>query len=370
MRIAYIAPYIDKETMRGGVGSKIRSQIRFWQERDHEVQLFVLSPDEILVENCNAFQYGPSTSLPVIKTLSRIISRSRAALKLIDSVRDQRLDLIYMRFGRYLYPIHRLNKFAPTILELNTDDVNQDRSLGWPLYWFNRSTRGLMLNQAAGLIAVSQEIADLPANKMHHKPVRVIANGIDLKQYPVLPPSGNKKPVITFVGSPGMTWHGVDKLLCLAEKCPDLWIHIVGYQPSDVPKEAPSNVQFHGFLDRTEVMDVLVKTDVACGSLALHRNHMMEASPLKVREALAYGIPVLLGYRDTDLSILDIEYILQIPNTEDNVLTHSEQIRSFAYGMMGKRLRRNLIANLIDQGPKEEARLAFFSEIIKNYRVN
>ncbi len=76
---------------------------------------------------------------------------------------------------------------------------------------------------------------------------------------------------------------------------------------------------FHGFLDRAGVMDVLMKTDVACGSLALHRNNMQEASPLKVREALAYGIPVLLGYKDTDLSNLQSEYILQIPNTEDNV---------------------------------------------------
>ena len=369
MHIAFIAPYIDNETMQGGVGGKIRSQIQYWQNRGHEVQLFVLSPDEILVENCNAFRYGPSTSLPVILALSRTISRSRAALKLMDSVQNYRPDLIYMRFGRYIYPIHRLKKLAPVILELNTDDINQDRFLGWPLYWFNRSTRGLEINNCAGLIAVSQEIANLPVNKMYNKPVRVIANGIDLKQYLVLPPSENKRPVITIVGSPGMIWHGIDKLIWLGEKCSDLRINIVGYHASDITQDTPSNVQIHGFLDRDGVKDVLMKTDVACGSLALHRKNMQEASPLKVREALAYGIPILLGYRDTDLSNLDNEYILQIPNTEDNVMAHSEQIRSFAYNMMGKRIRRELIANLIDQDPKEKARLAFFDEIVKNDRV-
>ncbi len=147
-----------------------------------------------------------------------------------------------MRFGRYIYPFHKLCKLAPTILELNTDDINEDRQLGWLLYWFNRLTRGLVLKNAAGLIAVSQEIADLPDNKMYGKPVRVIANGIDLEQYPLLPPPEMTRPVITLVGSPGMTWHGVDKLICLAEKCPDLKINIVGYQLSDVKEDVPANV--------------------------------------------------------------------------------------------------------------------------------
>jgi glycosyltransferase involved in cell wall biosynthesis len=367
MRIAYITRYLDNVIMRGGVGRKIRSQIQFWQMRDNEVRLFVLSPDEISDENCSVYQYNAATNLPIIQDLSRTISRSMALLQLIDSVRNFRPDLIYMRFGRYIYPFHRLYKLAPIILELNTDDVNEDKHLGWLLYWFNRLTRGLVFKNASGLISVSQEIAELPANKMYGKPFRVIANGINLEQYPPLPPPSNDRPVITLVGSPGMIWHGVDKLISLAEKFTDLKINIVGYQPSGSPESVPSNVQFHGFLDRVGVREVLMKTDVACGSLALHRNDMMEASSLKIREAVAHGIPVLLGYKDTDLSNLESEYVLQIPNTEDNVVVNAEQIRSFAYDMMGKRLSRNTIANLIDQGPKEETRLAFFDEIIKNY---
>ena len=64
---------------------------------------------------------------------------------------------------------------------------------------------------------------------------------------------------------------------------------------------------------------------------------------------------------------LDSECVLKIPNTEDNVLTHAEQIRAFAYKMMGRRLNRDAIANLIDQGPKEETRLAFFDEIVEKH---
>jgi glycosyltransferase involved in cell wall biosynthesis len=369
MRIAYIAPYIDSETMRGGVGRKISTQMRFWKRGNQEARLFVLSQDKIPAENCTVFQYSPTTSQPVLRGPSRMISLSRATLKLIDSVQNFQPDLIYMRFRRYMYPIHRLHKLAPIILELNTNDINENRHLGWVVYWINRFTRGLVVNNADGLIAVSQEIAELPANKIYKKPICVISNGIDLELYTPLPPPSNDRPVITFIGSPGMIWHGVDKLIRLAVKYPDLKFNIVGYHLSDECEDAPSNVKFHGFLDRVGIIEILMKTDIACGSLAMHRNDMTEASPLKVREALAYGIPVLLGYKDTDLSTLESEYILQIPNTEDNVMVHAEQIRSFAYSMMGKRVNRDMIANRIDQGPKEKIRLAFFDEIRNNCGV-
>jgi len=370
MRIAYVCRYYDNVIMRGGVGRKIQSQIRYWQMRDQEVRLFVLSPDDIKTEDFSVFQYHATTNLPILKDLSMTLSRSREVLKLIDSVRVYKPDLIYMRFGRYIYPIHRLYKLAPIILELNTDDINEKRQLGRLLYLFNRFTRSLIVKDAVGLIAVTQEIAELPANKMYGKPVRVIANGIDLDQYSPLPAPRNERPVITFVGSPGMIWHGVEKLISLAEKYPDLKINIVGCQSFMSPERVPSNVQFHGFLDMAGIRKILMETDVACGSLALHRNNMQEASPLKVREAIAYGIPFLLGYKDTDLFDLESEYILQIPNTEDNVEVYAEQIHSFAYNMMGKRLNRDGIANRIDQGHKEETRLEFFHEIIRNHKEN
>lgn len=38
---------------------------------------------------------------------------------------------------------------------------------------------------------------------------------------------------------------------------------------------------------------------VCIGTLALHRKNMTEASPLKTREYLAHGFPVIIGYKDT-----------------------------------------------------------------------
>jgi hypothetical protein len=125
------------------------------------------------------------------------------------------------------------------------------------------------------------------------------------------------------VGSPGMSWHGVDKLVWLAEQYPELHIHIVGYSKDDLSQSIPENVSLHGYLQPADVKQVLMKTDVAFGTLALHRKKMMEASPLKVREALAYGIPVVLGYDDTDLRDVKSDLFLFLPNTPDNVSGHA-----------------------------------------------
>jgi glycosyltransferase involved in cell wall biosynthesis len=283
-------------------------------------------------------------------------------------VRKYRPDIIYLRCGAYVFPLHTLFSLAPVVLELNSNDVAQ-RSLRGPYaYWANILTRGFVLGNVSGLVAVTREIADLPANARFKKPVRVIGNGIDLRQYEPLAPARNTAPVITMVGSSGMVWHGADKLINLAEMCNDLRINIVGYEPADFIRAVPANVTLHGFLNRAAVANVLMGSDVACGSLALHRNDMYEGSTLKVREALAYGIPVMLGYSDVDLADIQNECILELPNTEDNVISHAVEIRSFAHRMMGRRLDREAVASRIDQCPKEETRLDFFDEVTKKSR--
>ncbi len=91
---------------------------------------------------------------------------------------------------------------------------------------------------------------------------------------------------------------------------------------------------------------------------------MREASVWKIREALAYGLPVIIAYRDTDLNEVDLDTILRIPNTENNVVENAETIRKFAYGMMGRRVDINSVAPYLDQKQKEITRLEFFQQIL------
>jgi glycosyltransferase involved in cell wall biosynthesis len=358
MRIAYVTIHVAPEIMKGGVGKKIRSQMSLWREQGHDVTLFSLTPAEIPFPGERQFIFDSQAKL-----LKREISRSKFLVQMLMAVREYEPDLIYMRYGLYSYPLHRIFRIAPVVLETNTNDVQEYITRGKFFYWTNRLTRNLTFAPASGIIVPSYELVDVLLPK-HDKPICVISNGIDLKDVNPLPPTTNTRPVVTLVGSPGNKWHGVDKLIKLAELYPDLIVNIVGYSQNHVDGAVPANVQLHGFLSRQQVREVLAKTDVACGTLALHRNNMQEASVLKIREALAYGIPVIIAFHDTDLNDVALDTILRIPNTEANVIENAERIRKFAYDMIGKRVDVNSVVPYLDQRRKEGIRLGFFQQVL------
>ena len=362
MRIAYVALGIEPKNMAGGVGRKVRGQIGLWNDMGQTARLFALVPES---QDRDLYTYRSTSSTPGLREISRAISRSDSLAHLIEAVCGFEPNIIYLRTGTYIYPVQRLFSIAPTILELNSNDLAERASRGLAAYVPHVLTRGIVLSRVAGLIAVTGEIGRLPANQRYHKPVCVIGNGINLQQYAPLPAPKHSTPVITLVGSPGKRWHGVDKLVQLAAVCPDLHINIVGYESRDLNRPLPRNVSMYGFLDATGVQEILRETDVACSSLALHRNQMQEGSTLKVPEALAYGIPILLAYTDASLTGLKSDCILELSNAEDNVLAHAEDIRRFAYSMLGRRLGREDVAPYIDQRVKEQERLAFFQRFVR-----
>ena len=100
-------------------------------------------------------------------------------------------------------------------------------------------------------------------------------------------------------------------------------------------------------------------SDVALGSLALHRNKMEETSSLKVREYLAYGLPVILAGRDSDFRT-EVPFILRLPNCEGSLTPYVELVRSFGASWIGRRVPRPDVAH-IGVGAKESGRLAFLS---------
>lgn len=358
MRIAYVTIHVAPKIMRGGVGKKIQSQIKIWRENGHDVTLFSLTPAEIPFPGERQFIFEAKTNL-----LKRETARASELKRMLVAIREYQPDIIYLRFGLYSYPLHYLFKIAPVILETNSDDRQEYQKRSVFFHWMNLLTRNLTFVPASGMIFPSHELVDVLLPK-RDKPSCVISNGIDLSQAAYLPPPKNVSPIITLVGSPGMDWHGVDKLIQFAETFPDLTIQIAGYSRNDIDIPSPANVQFLGFLYGDELRKALSKTDVACGTLALHRKKMDEASPLKVREALAFGIPVIIAYRDTDLDDTEFDTILRIPNTESNVIDNAERIRQFAHDMMGKRVDLSAIVQRVDQRKKEEERLAFFGEVL------
>jgi glycosyltransferase involved in cell wall biosynthesis len=364
MRIAYVTINIDPRIINGGVGMKIRSQVSLWKSMGHSVELFVLTPETVSLQDARQFIFRRPAGMLFLNFLARELSRSFTLMQMISDVQKYQPQIIYFRFGLFTFPIHKLFKIAPLILEVNSNDLDEYRSRGMFFYWLNRVTRNFMFSHCAGWVASSHELAEREENRRHKKPVCVVSNGIELDKYQPFAAPQNRTPTLTLVGSPGMNWHGVDKLFALAKQYPDLAINVIGYRPEDINLSTPINLRLHGYLTHQDIRNVLAVTDVVFGTLALHRKKMEEASPLKVREALAYGIPIVIAYRDTDLNDLRVDTVLQLPNTEENVIQNAIRIHKFAYDMIGKRVDLDSLAPHIDQRRKEHARLTFFRAIL------
>jgi hypothetical protein len=359
MRIASISLHWPR-TKDSGVGKKLDQQIRLWQAGGHEARLFMhtsrYAPLSALIP-AEVIPYDPDGKF------GTELNRAKATRKLVASVRKFQPDVIYLRLAMYVYPVHRLTSIAPVVGEINTNDIQQHRELGVVLSLYNRLTRGILLKRVSGLVSVSEELARDASYDAYHKPMRVISNGIDLSAFPALDAPNNDIPHLVFIGTPGYSWHGVDKLVELARKFPDLQVDIVGYDQLPEYEPLPSNLTLHGYLGAEDYRKVMVNCDLAISTLALYRKGMEEACPLKTRECLAYGLPMVLPYSDTDLKDLEVDFLLKIPNKEDNIQTHGGAIHDFAYRMRGRRVERKLIAS-IDQVTKEAERIRFFEELV------
>jgi hypothetical protein len=361
MRIAYISLHWPR-TRDSGVSKKIRGQVEAWRSMGHKARFFMhtsrYEPASELIE-AEVFPYD------VNGKFQTEINRSRAAQAMIKAVESYQPDIIYLRYGMYVYPAHQLMAIAPVVEEINTNDLTQHEGLGRIYSVYNRLTRGMFLRRVHGLVTVSRELEVSSAFASYHKPTRTIANGIDLASFKPFPPPSNAVPRLAFIGSPGYPWHGVDKLVKLALHFPDIQLDVIGYDKVPGFETLPRNLVLHGYLTSQDYQKVLASADVAISSLALHRIQLGEASPLKSRECLALGLPLILAYADTDLDDMDCDFLLKIPNKEDNIQTHGEAIRGFAYRMRGRRADHDILLRRIDSHHKEEMRLSFFEEILQ-----
>ncbi len=143
MRIAYVSLHWPR-TRNSGVGKKIASQLSVWNAMGHEVRLFMhttqYEPPSALIE-ADYFFYATSDK---IKTeLNRIAAMTR----MIAAIRQFRPDVIYLRYGIYVFPAHRLMDIAPVIEEINTNDLTQHEELGRTYSLYNRLTRGIILRR-------------------------------------------------------------------------------------------------------------------------------------------------------------------------------------------------------------------------------
>ena len=348
MKIAYVA-WVPGGT-ETGVLKKMVFQLRAWRAAGHEVALFTLGHGD---EPWQGAADLPFRVYPVRGAASWFTQAER----LVDAVRELGPDVVYHRFNVYFPALERMFRRHATVVELNTLDLPEYRaSMSKARFAYHRLTRGRILQGASGLVAVTEEIARSVARA--GRPVLVLGNGIDLASIEPLPVADTSRTRLVLIAAkPDEPWHGLDKLLALARAMPDIEVHIVGQLGSAGPLSP--NVVLHGYLGQAQYRTLLAGAVAGVAPLALHRKQMQEACPLKSREYLALGLPIIAAYRDPDF-VHGAPYVLQLPNCEDNVQQSLPAIREFLQHWRQRRVDRNAIGGL-DVRSKERVRLSFLS---------
>ena len=364
MNITYIC-YVSAFA-RDGVNDKIATQVACWRRSGHDVRLLCLSRAP-----------GPGAASPMIPgsifTFRTAAERVRATLAVARTARRTAPDIVYQRYDRFVPPLAPLLWPFPVAVEINTDDRLEFALYGRAGWIYNELNRAATLRSAAGFVCIANELARSSSFSRYGKPTIVVANGGDPASISPVPPANNARPeAVMLIGAiPVAPWAGVDKVLALARGLPDLTVHMVGLDDADAlgpssgnAGELPPNILFHGRLPRAEYRRLLARADFGIGLLALHRKGRSEDSPLKTREYLLHGLPVLMGHYDADFLDEEPWFMLRLRNSEDNVATSLPAIRAWVASVRGRRVPRDAVARLSSE-QKESARLAFLSRLAR-----
>lgn len=310
-KIAYLVQH--DITKNDGVAKKIKSQTDAWRQLGADVSVFCTVPaaGHSIVK---AKQYESKGYLKQRLMLDKA---------LLSDISTFNPDLVYFRYDTWSKTFSCLAKRYKIVCELNTLDIEEFRHLAgndrtfkaWARYFAYKYLRKLVLNNATAIVSVTHEILCHPSNAPYVKQGLVVPNAIALDQYPTMKQAGGADcaPALFFIGTPGQPWHGVDVIEQMAENLSHCQFHIVGMSAPN-----KDNLFYYGYLSQTEYTEILKKCHICIGSLALYRNNMSEACPLKVREYLSYGYPVIVGYTETAFLNRDNpEWLLEVGRNID-----------------------------------------------------
>jgi hypothetical protein len=171
---------------------------------------------------------------------------------------------------------------------------------------------------------------------------RYAQNGFDAQSVKICGPPPSSGPLrLLGVARMGF-WHGFDRVInALRHHAPEeVQLTLVGDGPAVkelkdlvATTRLESLVTFRGHLSGSELDEVFDHTDVAIGSLGLHRIGLSSASPLKNREYLARGLPVIFAGHDPQLEAAEaLDLARKVPSGDDPL-----DLRALSQWMLGNR---------------------------------
>ena len=179
-----------------------------------------------------------------------------------------------------------------------------------------------MMKLADLVVGVSHEIAGFYGA---NTPTYILSNGFDVNSVKVRQGMLTSEEPINFAlisGSPNY-WNGADRYIN-AFKTYDgtrkVTLHLVGSFKPAYLKRLSGNIIQHGMLNKEQLDQLMQNMHVGLGSCSLFRVGLSEGCVLKIREYLSRGLPVVLGYQDTDLNFgKNLDFVHNISANESSV---------------------------------------------------
>ena len=355
MRIDYLV-YGDA-FVADGVTEKIAAQCARWRAEGHDARVvFVTYPprqdaEPVLDAECFPF--------------AGMSQRVRATLSAVRAIRRRRPDLVYMRYDWFSPPPVPLLAPIPVVVEINGDERAEGHLYGPAIGLYNSAHWLATIPFAAGFVTVTRELLSGLGGHATGVPATAIANGIELGGIPeeAAANEGGDRLVMLIGARPTPVWNGLDRIGALARAMPDVRFDLIGVGRAPVVADQPANLVGHEAMPRADYGPMLRHATAAIGPLALHRKDLDEACPLKVRDYLAHGLPLLTSHRDTDFLDEEPWFIHRVPNDESDITDRAGAIGRWLASVRGRRVPREAIRHL-DVTVKERARLAFFAHVL------
>lgn len=379
MRIAYFIS-IDIEKY-SGVVHKIADQCLEWEKQQQNVHIFCVVPTDSNIENTKfysfvnenkiTFYFEDKLGFVPVDTIKNWLGVRSVYDQIQEDIGKYKPDIIYSRIRAYSPFLKNIGSNFPLICEVNTLEKSEYKlqafeSLRYFLrYIFHLFTRKTLFRQLQGVVTVTNEIAN-EISMEYGKSTIVCPNSInfnnvdEVRKYNY---SNSERIRLCFIGTDGMSWHGLDILLKIAAVTTDIMeFDIIGFKNYN---NTLKNVKYYGVLDRSEYKKILLSADIGVGTLALFRKHMDEANPLKVREYLSFGLPIVIAYDDTAFLESRPEWVLKLPNNEDGILSNVKRIIEFGNRYKGVKIDQDEVRKYIDISVIERKRIGFLKKNIR-----
>lgn len=344
-RLFYFTLDINKNTP--GVFNKIISKCRLFKENG-------LSCEWLNIDNVNKKIYRDQILVADFKSNKSIL------VSYFDNLPSDAIFLF--RHHEFSSDIHNIFKKKIVVSEHNTIELSEWKQIyknytvkDW-LYLlhsfeiFNVIRKFIFYNIIAkfwykdfdGFVSVTKEIDKHERDLYYSKntPSKVISNGV-CNAYNVIPNQflydASKETVFIFLAGGDYLWNNFNRIADFVIKYPELNIKL-HYYGSILPQKKiiHSNIDYYSEFKENTIAKLSINYNIiGIGTLGLFKKRLNEACPLKVRDYWAMGLPVILGYKDTDVISNDglKKFVLEVPN--DNSEISLEKIKNFIDSLKG-----------------------------------